>query len=34
MGLLNEAEDHIRKGLNINSEDKDLQDYLKSLKKR
>lgn len=34
MGLLVEAEDHIRKGLTINSEDKDLQVYLKQLKKR
>ena len=32
--LVSEAEETVRKGLAINSEDKDLQDYLKSLKKR
>lgn len=34
MGLINEAEENIRKGLTINSEDKDLQQYLKTLKKK
>lgn len=34
MGSLNEAEENIRKGLTINSEDKDLQEYLKTLKRK
>lgn len=34
VGSITEAEDNIRKGLTINSEDKDLQLYLKTLKKK
>ena len=34
MNSLTEAEQNVRKGLTINSEDKDLQDYLKSLRRQ
>ena len=34
LGSMTEAEENVRKGLTINSEDKDLQDYLKVLKKK
>lgn len=34
MNNLTEAEENVRKGLTINSEDKDLQDYLKLLRRQ